>query len=271
MSQLLCEVSTYLVSSLKDAETGQRGFLLTYRDLYLEPYNRAVTDVPRILTTLESLTEGQPDDARRVQTLKLLVRENRTNSSTIDVRRAQGADAAMAMVLSDRGKLVMDQLRLVSGGIEIAARSRLAHQTAAARSAASRSRLIIFAGSMLIFGLLISATIAVQRGTRRRLALIEELRASQAANALLASIVESSDDAIISETSEGIITSWNTGAENLFGYSAAEMVGSTTSRLVPPDAADNQPALLARIRRNEPIHHYETVRVRRMEAAFTSP
>ena len=78
-----------------------------------------------------------------------------------------------------------------------------------------------------------------------------------------AAIVESSDDAIISKDLEGIITSWNAGAEQLFGYQAHEMIGQSVQRLIPRDRLDEEPKILERLRRGERIQHYETVRRRK--------
>ena len=80
---------------------------------------------------------------------------------------------------------------------------------------------------------------------------------------LLASIVESSDDAIITKTSKGIITSWNHGAETIYGFSAEEVIGKPISILVPPGYTDEVPDILERIKQGEGIHHYETVRRRK--------
>jgi PAS domain S-box-containing protein len=79
----------------------------------------------------------------------------------------------------------------------------------------------------------------------------------------LASIVESSDDAIVSKDLDGIVVSWNQGAERLFGYTAEEMVGKPIALLMPPDRHDEEPNILARIRRGERIDHYETIRRRK--------
>ncbi|MFO0809323.1 MAG: PAS domain S-box protein [Gemmataceae bacterium] len=78
---------------------------------------------------------------------------------------------------------------------------------------------------------------------------------------LLAAIVASSDDAIISKTIEGIILSWNAGAERLFGYSAAEAIGRSITMLIPAERQGEEPKILERLRRGESIEHYETVRV----------
>jgi PAS domain S-box-containing protein len=77
------------------------------------------------------------------------------------------------------------------------------------------------------------------------------------------SIVESSDDAIISKDLDGIIRSWNPGAERLFGYTAGEAIGKPVTILFPPGHEDEEPGILARIGRGERIHHYETVRRRK--------
>ena len=78
-----------------------------------------------------------------------------------------------------------------------------------------------------------------------------------------ASIVESSDDAIISKDLNGVITTWNRGAERIFGYSAEQVIGKPVNILIPPDRQDEEPAILERIQRGERIEHYDTVRLRK--------
>ena len=79
----------------------------------------------------------------------------------------------------------------------------------------------------------------------------------------LASIVESSDDAIISKNLDGIITSWNWGAERVFGYTAAEAIGQPITIVIPQDRQDEERLILTRIRRGERTDHYEAVRQRK--------
>lgn len=79
----------------------------------------------------------------------------------------------------------------------------------------------------------------------------------------LAAIVESSDDAIVSKDLNGIIKSWNRGAEHLFGYQAAEVIGKPISMLVVPERLNEIPEILKRIRNGEHVHHYETLRRRK--------
>ncbi|MDP2054183.1 MAG: PAS domain S-box protein, partial [Acidobacteriota bacterium] len=77
----------------------------------------------------------------------------------------------------------------------------------------------------------------------------------------LAAIVESSGDAIISEDLNGIVTSWNHGAEAIYGYTASEIVGRPFATLVPPERIDELPTILGRLSRGTPIAHYESVRI----------
>lgn len=76
-------------------------------------------------------------------------------------------------------------------------------------------------------------------------------------------MVASSEDAIIGKTLEGLITSWNPGAERLYGYAAAEVHGHSIALLMPPELPNELPQILARIRRGERLAHYETVRLRK--------
>jgi PAS domain S-box-containing protein len=80
---------------------------------------------------------------------------------------------------------------------------------------------------------------------------------------MLAAIVDSSDDAILSKDLDGVITSWNRSAERLYGYTASEAIGQPVTMLMPRDRFDEEPQILARIRRGERVDHYETVRRRK--------
>lgn len=92
---------------------------------------------------------------------------------------------------------------------------------------------------------------------------ISEAKRADRARHLLSAIVDSSEDAIISKDLSGIITSWNKGAERLFGYSANEAIGKPVTILIPADRLDEEPQILSRIRRGERIDHFETVRRRK--------
>jgi PAS domain S-box-containing protein len=92
---------------------------------------------------------------------------------------------------------------------------------------------------------------------------ITERKRAERTSRLLASIVESSDDAIISKDLNGIISSWNRGAERVFGYKADEVIGKPITLLIPHELYDEENQILARIRSGRSVDHYETVRLRK--------
>jgi PAS domain S-box-containing protein len=92
---------------------------------------------------------------------------------------------------------------------------------------------------------------------------ISERKRAELNNQRLIAIIEGSDDAIISKDLNGIVTSWNRGAQHIFGYSADEMVGEPITRIIPSDRLDEEQMILARLVKGEKIDHYETVRRRK--------
>ena len=107
-------------------------------------------------------------------------------------------------------------------------------------------------------------SIFTKKSEEKKEAVLNSISANPAVeSSLLAAIVESSDDAIIGKTLDGMIMSWNKGAERQYGYTAKEAVGKPVSLLIPKDRADELPKFLEMIKRGEPVAHYETVRVRK--------
>lgn len=99
---------------------------------------------------------------------------------------------------------------------------------------------------------------------------VTEAKAADASRARLAAIVESSNDAIVSTTLDGAITSWNSAAERAYGYSASEAIGRPMAMLVPAHRAGEDEEILTKIRRNERISNFETVRLRRDGSEFAA-
>lgn len=93
---------------------------------------------------------------------------------------------------------------------------------------------------------------------------VSDVTEKVAANAVveeLAAIVQSSDDAIIGKTLEGIVTSWNAGAQRIFGYTPEEMIGESITKLIPKDRLDEEPKILERLKKGERVEHFDTVRI----------
>ena len=152
-------------------------------------------------------------------------------------------------------------------------RFRAVHQSHMARFAPSDDRMRPMNSRQTIFGLrkdgtefpaeatITQFTVNGETVLTVRLRDMTEARHGVQARGRLAAIVESSDDAIISKSLEGIITSWNPAADRLFGYTAVEAVGQPITIIIPPERLAEEDAVLAHIRRGEGVDHFETVRV----------
>jgi PAS domain S-box-containing protein len=92
---------------------------------------------------------------------------------------------------------------------------------------------------------------------------VDDRRQAEVADSRLAAIVQSSDDAIVSKSLEGTVTSWNQAAERIFGYSAADMVGGPIFRLIPPDLHDEEREIISRVAQGQPVERIETERIRK--------
>ena len=100
------------MSVLNDAETGQRGFLLTGEERYLEPYTNSIVAIKETVAEVKELTSDNPEQQRRIETLQTEIDAKYAElQETIDLRKETGFDAALAVVLTDQGKEVMDRIR----------------------------------------------------------------------------------------------------------------------------------------------------------------
>ena len=123
-----------LLALARDAETGQRGFILTGREDYLDPYKAAVPEIDYQVDALQKLLADEPVQQQRLARLRTLLDEKRRElSAIIDVRRTQGFGPAQAIVLNDTGKVFMDRARAIVAQMEGDAAAQLAVRQAAAR------------------------------------------------------------------------------------------------------------------------------------------
>jgi len=168
-----------LLSTTQDAETGQRGYLLTGNDRYLEPYQRAVTDVATRAEALGSLTKDNPtQQANHVQLKRHIDAKLEELAETVAVRRAKGADAALAIVTTDRGKAEMDAIRQQIG-IMRAEENRLRDQRLTEMDVAHRTATISSVLSAVLGALLTFAVFALIRRSGQARARQQWLQAGQ--------------------------------------------------------------------------------------------
>jgi len=134
------EKTEALLSHMMDAETGQRGYLLTGKAEYLAPYERALQLVPNALEDLNELNREDELGQREMARLRPLVSQKLNElRETIELRQTQGLTAALEVVLSNRGKITMDQIRALSAQITDEAYSRVTRQNEAAQLHAERA------------------------------------------------------------------------------------------------------------------------------------
>jgi methyl-accepting chemotaxis protein len=161
-----------LLSQMKDAETGQRGFLITGVDSYLEPHSKAVTGLANTLSSLRTLTADNPNQQRRFATLAPAIDAKLAElKQTIDLRRNQGFDAAAKVVLTDAGKNLMDQVRSIIEDADHEERLLLDRRSEEARASANATMMFTIWGGILgtlavaAIGFLIASSLSQQIGS----------------------------------------------------------------------------------------------------------
>jgi len=140
-----------LLASLTDAETGQRGFLLTGESRFLEPYDQAIDATPRNLARLDRLLAGRPGESSNISQLNNLVGAKLAElRQTIELRRTQGPQAALALVLSDQGLRDMQKIRALGAEIKSRENSTQGQASRDGEAAAETALLAAIAGSMVL-------------------------------------------------------------------------------------------------------------------------
>jgi methyl-accepting chemotaxis protein len=161
-----------LLSELKDAETGQRGYIITGDDNYLQPYQTALGSIKSSFDQVHGLTSDNPHQQQRWVALSPLIDEKAAElKTTIDLRKSQGFDAAAKFVATNQGKVVMDQIRAIIGQADQEEADLLKQRSDEARASADTATTIIIWGGLLgglavgLIGWFITASLSKQIGT----------------------------------------------------------------------------------------------------------
>lgn len=252
----ILEMNDRLLSGITDAESSQRGFLLSGEDHYLDTYRATVKDIPNLLRNLDLLTRKYRTQYDRVNALRTLVPEKMGEmQETILLRREEGLEAAVAVVRTDQGKQAMEQIRRLCGEIKTEEYAKLEDRSAAASKHGQKTRIISTVGSALLVLFLVLSSGALARAAVRREHLISDLIASkkqtERVRDLLHTTLSSIADAVVATDLDHNITFINPVAQALSGWSEAEALGKsidTVCRIV-----EEESALLSRDGRRIPV------------------
>src|SRR5467141_2477564 len=208
-----------------DAETGQRGYLLTGEESYLEPYRAAINNIDQTIGNLKSLTSDNPNQQKRIQILEALAERKLAElQQTINVRKNEGLTAANRMVLEGSGKRWMDQIRVVIAEMANEEKDLLKIRTQEANESVARSVRTILAGTLLSISLLVLCFGLLHRElSERKKAQAALAKSEKWFSTTLASI----GDAVIATDMNGSVTFMNSVAQSLTGWSQSEATGKS--------------------------------------------
>lgn len=246
-----------LLTTVTEAEAAERGFLITGDDAYLHRYHAAIDRVAGIFDRLAELLGGQANWQVALNSLRLDVDERVEELSVaIALRQSAGLEAARDAILNHNGRQLMREMRRLVDKMQGHQRASLVKWTAESQRTVRVATLTDVVDMLLGIATVALAYFLFRREWRQR------ERADDAWRRL-AAIVESSDDAIVGETLDGTIATWNAGAERIYGYHAAEAIGQRIFLICPPEVIDDVKRNLLKVANGERIEPFESQRMRK--------
>ncbi|HWQ55635.1 MAG TPA: PAS domain-containing protein [Bryobacteraceae bacterium] len=214
-----------VMSLVTDAETAQRGFLITGHDEYLRPFRAAAAGLPGSFQKLRALASTRAEDERFSQLETLAAERLHLLSENITVRRERGFAASAALMETHSGLELMRSLRELANQIEREQYQLLDRRTLETEQAARVTWAVGTVGSFILLALMAGGTLAIHRDIGRRNKLLELTRQQ-------ARIIQSAHEAVTVRDRGGRILSWNTGAAELYGWTEAEAAGMNIHHLL---------------------------------------
>jgi PAS domain S-box-containing protein len=216
-----------LVSLLREAESGQRGYLLTGEQRFLDPYTAALPEIAAERAKVNALHFADPDGARLLSTLTAERLEQM--ATTIRVHRTAGSEAVADRLRTDQGKPTSDELRALATRLLDEENEQLAHREARVARHGYQTRIVVIAGALLLALLLWLTSVRVNHLVSSKEVLISELASSreqeQRGRAALATTLRSIGDAVITTDAFGRVQFLNAMAESLTGWSSTAAQG----------------------------------------------
>ncbi|MEA5623398.1 response regulator [Nostoc sp. UHCC 0251] len=212
-----------LLSEMKDAETGQRGYILTGQESYLEPYQAVVTNIDPKIAKLKDLIADQPSQKKQFATLESLIAEKLVIlKQTIYLRQNQGFEAALQIIQTNQGKHLMDDIRKTIHEIENEDKSLLKQQSQTAKASAKNTILTLAIAICLSFLILAIVYYLISREVRERKLTEETLNIERN---FISAVLDTASALVIVLDTQGQIVRFNQACEQTSGYSFDEVRG----------------------------------------------
>ena len=243
-----------LVLTLQNSQNSASDFAATGKNEYLAAYRSAQAQIREKMSAVRKLTADSPDQQALIAGIDPKVERWQESLGNAVEHRVQGSSSQPAAeqlddVVRDIGVMKVREQELLRQRLEVAAISLRTTRIGLVVGTAVNCLLLLLGGMMVL------------RDQEQRL----QMKQSRLR---LSAIVDSSDDAILSKRLDGTITSWNQGAERLYGYMAEEMIGRPIYEIVPPEKREELRTILDRLSRGERVEHLETIRLRRDGSAI---
>jgi PAS domain S-box-containing protein len=243
------EAVDLLSLTLQRSQTAANDYVSTGKDEYLAAYRTSSVRIAPYFETLRKLTADNPEQQSTLAETEPRALEFKSALDRLVEERQRGA---VSPITADQQHAIVHDLRSLRTRESIL----LEQRTEETERSLTTTRLGLLVGAGLNCVLLLLGMVVMARDQEQR----SQIRQSKLR---LAAIVDSSDDAIIGKTLDGTITSWNRGAERLYGYRSAEMIGKSMFEIVPPERTEELRSILERLSRGGKTEHLETVRLRR--------
>jgi hypothetical protein len=212
-----------LLSVMKDAETGQRGYILTGQESYLEPYQAVVTNIDQKIAELKNLIADQPSQQKQFTALQYLISAKLAIlKQTISLRQNQGFEAALQVIKTNQGKNLMDDIRIVINEIENEDKRLLKRQSKTAKASAKNTVFTLASAISLSFLTLAIVYYFISREVAERKLAEETLNAERN---FISAILDTASALVIVLDTQGRILRFNQACEQTTGYSFDEVVG----------------------------------------------
>ena len=236
-----------VLEAMKDAETGQRGFLVSGKENYAERFYIGLNKTDESLAKLQRFHETENLGTEKLVTLRQLVEEKKLDLRETDAARRSGSDEegftrARAIVVTDRGKLAMDKLRNLTNDMIAIQDEKLEVLDRRAGQLASRHSMILVTGLVLTLGAFLGATVATNAERSERNRLVTKLKTERARHV---AVIDASMDAVVAVDQDGKIVMLNPIAEVLFQLRERDVSGSPFQKFISESFRDDFTALLS--------------------------